>query len=371
MSPLASAKRIIVKTGSALIADGDTPRHEWLSALANDIAALRRNGQQVILVSSGAVALGRSALSTSPLTRLDQKQAAAAIGQPRLIASLQKAFDPHGITVAQSLLTLADTERRRRWLNARATLETLLEANILPIINENDTVATDEIRYGDNDRLAARVAQMMCADTLVLLTDVDGLYTANPAQSPDAQHIPLIKELTAEHDAMAGDAASDGVGSGGMSTKLTAARIAYDAGCATIITRGDRSSPLCAINHSALCTLIQPDMTPAGARAVWLKGHLDPQGTITVDSGAAKAMASGASLLAVGMVSVSGQFERGDAIAIEDTTGKLIAKGVTAYSAHEVAQVAGLKSDAVEAVLGYRGRPAIIHRDDMVLVTAP
>lgn len=368
MSLLTSAKRIIVKTGSALIADGDAPRHKWLAALASDIAALRRNGQQVILVSSGAVALGRSALSVPPITRLDQKQAAAAIGQPRLIASLQNAFDPHGITVAQSLLTLADTERRRRWLNARATLETLLESNILPVINENDTVATDEIRYGDNDRLAARVAQMMCADTLILLTDVDGLYTANPASDPNAQHIPHIRALTAEHDAMASGAASDGVGSGGMSTKLTAARIAYDAGCATIITRGDRSSPLGAINTGALCTVIQPSMTPANARAVWLKGHLDPQGTIIVDTGAAKAIASGASLLAVGMVSVSGQFERGDAITIEDTNGNLIAKGVTAYSAGEVSQVVGLKSDAVEAVLGYRGRPAIIHRDDMVLV---
>jgi len=362
---------IVVKIGSSLLIDENgVPRRTWLETLVEDIARRHQSGHNIIIVSSGSIALGarKLGLEKGGRSNLADAQAAASIGQITLSSLWSELLAAHDITAAQMLLTLDDMEDRKRYLNATATLEKLLEHRAIAIINENDSVATDEIRFGDNDRLAARVAQMMCADTLVLLTDVDGLYTANPTSDPNAQHIPHISTLTAEHDAMASGAASDGVGSGGMSTKLTAARIAYDAGCATIITRGDRSSPLSAINNGALCTIIQPDTTPASARAIWLKGHLDPQGTIIVDSGAAKAIASGASLLAVGMVSVSGQFERGDAIAIEDTNGNLIAKGVTAYSAREVAQVVGLKSDAVEAVLGYRGRPAIIHRDDMVLV---
>ncbi|MCL4170127.1 UNVERIFIED_CONTAM: hypothetical protein GTU68_036353, partial [Idotea baltica] len=271
MSRLASARRIVVKTGSALIADGTAPRSEWLGRLAADIHALRQRGQQVILVSSGAVALGRQSLET--FTRLDQKQAAAAIGQPRLIAALSAACQPHAIAVAQALLTLDDTEIRRRWLNARATLDTLLEAGFLPVINENDTVATHELRYGDNDRLAARVAQMMGADALVLLSDIEGLFTADPSIDPSATHIPYLSQLAPEHDDMADGAnANAGVGSGGMVTKLAAARIAYAAGCATYITLGNRDHPLLAIEQGARSTLIEPDITPAKARQIWLQG---------------------------------------------------------------------------------------------------
>lgn len=368
MTVLGDCQRIVVKTGSALVAKGDKARTEWLSRLAGDIAALRARGAEIILVSSGAVALGRRVLSDGPLTRLEQKQAAAAIGQPRLVSALQGAFDFHDMTVAQALLTLSDTETRRSWLNARATLEALLECGALPVINENDTVATDEIRYGDNDRLAARVAQMMSADTLILLTDVDGLYTADPATSPDASHVPQIDALTDEHLKMAGGIGGAGVGSGGMKTKLAAARIAYEAGCRTIITRGNRAAPLLALDDGALATIIQPPFTPATAREIWLKSHLDPKGGIIVDEGAASALANGASLLPVGATGVEGQFERGSAVAIRTAGGVVLANGVTAYSSQDVQAILGLRSDEIEQALGYRGRPALVHRDDMVLV---
>ena len=363
------AKRIVVKTGSALMADGGVARTDWLARLAGDIADLRARGKDVILVSSGAVALGRVDLGSPSPARLDQKQAAAAIGQPRLMAALAGAFAPHGVTVGQALLTLSDTEIRRRWLNARATLDTLLDAGIVPVINENDTVATDEIRYGDNDRLAARVAQMMGADLLVLLSDIDGLYTADPNTDPNATHIPVLAELSTEHDAMAtGANAASGVGSGGMVTKLAAARIAHAAGCSTIITRGNRDRPLRAIEDGALSTLIVANITPATAREAWLMGHLKPEGTLIVDAGAARALQGGASLLAVGVTGVDGVFERGAAVAVRQAGGKTIAKGVTSYGSADILRILGLQSDAVEAVLGYRGRPAIIHRDDMVRV---
>ena len=364
-----TAKRIVVKTGSALIAEHGKARTDWLARLAADISDLRARGKDVILVSSGAVALGRVDLGSPTPARLDQKQAAAAIGQPRLMAALADAFVSHDITVGQALLTLSDTETRRRWLNARATLETLLDAGIVPVINENDTVATDEIRYGDNDRLAARVAQMMGADLLVLLSDIEGLYTADPNTNPQAIHIPVLTELSAEHDAMASGAnASAGVGSGGMVTKLAAARIAHAAGCSTIITRGNREHPLRAIEEGALSTLIVADTTPARAREAWLMGHLKPEGTILVDAGAARALQGGASLLAVGITGVLGGFERGAAVAIKAENSPVIAKGVTSYSSADILRVIGLQSDEVEATLGYRGRPAIIHRDDMVRV---
>ena len=360
-----TAKRIVVKTGSALIAEQGKARTEWLARLAADISDLRARGKDVILVSSGAVALGRVDLGSPTPARLDQKQAAAAIGQPRLMAALAGAFASHNITVGQALLTLSDTETRRRWLNARATLETLLDAGIVPVINENDTV----IRYGDNDRLAARVAQMMGADLLVLLSDIDGLYTADPNKDPQAVHIPVLKELSTEHDAMAtGANAAAGVGSGGMVTKLAAARIAHAAGCSTIITRGNREHPLRAIEEGAPSTLIVADTTPARAREAWLMGHLKPEGTILIDAGATRALQGGASLLAVGITGVLGGFERGAAVAIKSEQGATIAKGVTSYSSSDILRVIGLQSDEVEATLGYRGRPAIIHRDDMVRV---
>ncbi len=365
---LAKANRIVIKTGSSLIASQGEPRREWLAGLAKDIAGLKQAGKEVVLVSSGAVALGRSALGIGKPKKLEEKQAAAAFGQPRLIAAIGDAFQPHGIRVAQALLTLEDTERRRRWLNARATLDTLLAAGAVPVINENDTVATEEIRYGDNDRLAARVAQMLSADVLVLLSDIDGLYTADTRRDPAATHIPHLTELTDQHDAMAGTAnEASGVGSGGMATKLAAARIAYGAGCATAITLGDRPSPLSALQSGERATWIVPPVSPATARQTWLQGHLTPEGAVLVDQGAVKALKGGSSLLAVGITGVDGRFEKGAAVAVRGPNGDTVAKGVTAYDAADILKIAGLRSEALETRLGYRGRPAVIHRDDLVL----
>ena len=369
INPITAAKCLIVKIGSALIVENGEPRQQWLKQLAADIARLKQQGIEVVLVSSGAVAIGRTSLRSSGTLRLNQKQAAAAIGQPRLMAAFADAFRPHGVEIGQALLTLSDTETRRRWLNARATLSTLLEAGILPIINENDSVATDEIRYGDNDRLAARVAQMMGADCLVLLSDVDGLYTADPRNDASAMHIAELDELTEEHDAMASGANMDaGVGSGGMATKLAAARIAHAAGCSTIISLGSRDHPLGAIEQGERFTLVRANTTPSRARRAWLAGHLTPEGSVRIDEGAVNALKGGASLLAVGVSGVSGRFERGAALGITAPDGTMIAKGVTAYSSDEIQRVIGRQSDEVEQILGYRGRPAIIHRDDMVLV---
>lgn len=368
---LSAARRIVVKTGSSLVSDGSAPRTGWLAALAGDIAGLRASGKEVILVSSGAVALGRGALGGGKPKRLEDKQAAAAFGQPLLIRALETAFSAHEIRVAQSLLTLEDTEQRRRWLNARTTLETILAAGGLPVINENDTVATDEIRYGDNDRLAARVAQMMTADLLVLLSDVDGLYTADPRKDAGARHIAELEGLDEAHMAMAGDPnAEAGVGSGGMVTKLMAAQIAESAGCATLIADGRREHPIAALQDGARATLIRARTTPARAREAWLQSHLKPEGHIRVDAGAARALSKGASLLPVGVVGVDGEFDRGAAVGICLNTGDLIGFGVSAYSARDIARIAGKQSDAVEALLGWRGRPAVIHRNDLVLRSA-
>ncbi|MEM1088040.1 MAG: glutamate 5-kinase [Pseudomonadota bacterium] len=365
---LSDARRIIVKIGSALVSDQGQPRREWLSRLAADVSAIRSQGKDLIVVSSGAIALGRRYLGGKIPKRLEEKQAAAALGQPFLMAALSDAFAVHNIPVAQALLTLEDTENRRRWLNARATLETLLSAGALPVINENDSVATDEIRYGDNDRLAARVAGMMGADVLVLLSDVDGLYTSDPRQDKAAKHVARLTEITPEIDAMAGAAnRTAAVGSGGMVTKLAAAKIAYAAGCATVITLGDRDAPLKAITYGAHATWIIPPLSPDKARETWLRSHLNPEGEIVLDAGAADALRRGASLLPVGIISVTGGFERGAAVALSGPDGRQIAKGVSAYSAADIEQIRGLQSDAVEAALGYRGRTAIIHRDDLVL----
>ena len=365
---LRKAGRIVIKIGSALIAENGVARQAWLSQLAQDIADRRRAGQDVVLVSSGAIALGRNQLGSERPRKLEEKQAAAAIGQPLLMTAMATAFAPHKLTVAQALLTLEDTENRRRWLNARATLETLLNAGAVPVINENDSVATDEIRYGDNDRLAARVAQMIGADALVLLSDIDGLYTTDPRRDETAQHIADLSELTAEHDAMAGDINQNAdLGSGGMITKLAAARIAQSAGCTTIIAQGDRSQPLTALLDGARATSIRSTLTPDTAREIWLRGHLTPEGSVFVDQGAAKALADGASLLPVGIERVDGQFLRGAAVAIKAPTGETIAKGISAYSSEDAARIAGLQSDRIEQVLGYRGRPALVHRNDLVL----
>lgn len=367
------SKRIVIKTGSALIADGDTPRLAWLQGLASDISSLRKRGLDILLVTSGAIALGRGALGENRPKRLEDKQAAAAFGQPVLMRTLEAAFAPHAIRVAQSLVTLDDTEVRRRWLNARATLETILAAGGLPIVNENDTVATDEIRYGDNDRLAARIAQMVSADTLVLLSDIDGLYTGDPRQDADARFVPEVAAITPDIDAMAGPANRGAdVGSGGMATKLAAARIAFAAGCRTVITLGDRPTPLIALETGARATWFIPPVSPQAARHTWLESHLSPEGAVSVDAGAAQAlMERGASLLPVGVTGVTGQFERGAAIDVLSEEGTHIAKGVTAYASSDIADIAGLKSDAVAAKLGWHGRPAIIHRDDLVLTIKP
>ena len=363
---LSSAKRVVIKTGSALIAHEGQPRTDWIGHLASDILALRNRGQDIVLVTSGAIALGRDALGAHKPKLLEEKQAAAALGQPRLMAALAEAFTPLGIRTAQSLLTLEDTERRRRWLNARATLNTLLASGALPIVNENDTVATDEIRYGDNDRLAARVAQMIGADCLVLLSDIDGLYTADPRVHPSAEHIPELTSLTEEHEAMAGGA---NFGTGGMATKLSAAKIAHAAGCSTIITLGDRPHPLLELEAGARATIILAQQSAEAARRVWLRGHLTPEGSVTIDAGASTALQRGHSLLPVGVQDIEGRFDRGAAIAIKAHTGKMIAKGVTAYSSDDLVRIIGLQTEEVERILGYRGRPAVIHRDDMVLET--
>lgn len=360
--------RVVIKIGSSLATLNGVPRTAWLSVLGEEIARLRQRGCEIVLVASGAVALGRPLLKGLSGRKLEEKQAAAALGQPRLIQALNEAFGPHDVLVAQALLTLEDTETRHRWLTARATLDTLLKAGIVPVINENDTVATDEIRYGDNDRLGARVAQMIGAETLILLSDVDGLYTADPRRARDAAHVPLITDFDASFDAMAGGRnANAGIGSGGMITKLEAARIAWAAGCRTVITLGLRDHPISALEAGEKATWIVPPVSPETARLAWLSGHLRPEGTLFVDAGAVAALQRGASLLPVGITAVDGRFDRGAAVAVCGPDKVPIGKGVTAYGAVDIATIAGLQTEAAEAQLGYRGRPAIIHRNDLVL----
>lgn len=371
MNGLSSARRIVVKVGSALLIDPKTADADraWLASLAADAARLKARGQQLLIVSSGAVALGRKRLG---LTRrkldLPQKQAAAAAGQSLLMHAWEEAFAPHDITAAQVLLTRDDTETRRRWLNARATVETLLGLGVTPVVNENDTVVTEEIRYGDNDRLAARVAQMIGADLLVLLSDVDGLYTADPRSDPAARHIPLVREMTPEIDAMAGGAnAAAGVGTGGMATKLMAARIAAAAGCATLITLGSRPSPLGAVEAGARATLFEPHVSPAAAYKAWIAGSLAPQGVLVVDAGASQALKTGKSLLPAGVRSVEGRFEKGDAVLVRDEAGREIARGLARYDAADADRIKGLKSAGIEAALGFTEGPTLIHADDLAL----
>ncbi len=371
VTSLATARRIVLKVGSALVVDSDTgePDRTWLHALCSDAARLTKRGQQVLIVTSGAVALGRRRLGLGrrALT-LPEKQAAAAAGQGLLMRAWEEAFEPYGLQGAQVLLTRDDTEVRRRWLNAKATMETLLALGVAPIVNENDTVATEEIRYGDNDRLAARVAQMIGADLLVLLSDVDGLYTADPRKDPSATRIAVISDLTAEIEAMAGGSnAEAGVGTGGMTTKLTAARIAQGAGCATLITLGRRPSPLQAVEDGAACTLIEPSQSAAAAYKQWIAGSLAPQGSLTVDAGAVTALKAGKSLLPAGVRKVEGRFGKGDAVLVLDPAGREIARGLSRYDAAEAEQIMGLRSDAIEGVLGYTEGPTLVHADDMAL----
>jgi glutamate 5-kinase len=366
---LAEARRLIVKIGSALLVDeasGDI-RRAWLDALTDDLMRCRQRGQEVVIVSSGAVAVGRRYLGlTGRNLKLEEKQAAAAAGQIRLAHAYQEALGKHGVAVAQILLTPEDTEERRRHLNARATIEELLTLGAVPIINENDTVATQEIRFGDNDRLAARVAQMISADTLVLLSDIDGLYTADPRRAAEARHIPEVRELTREIEAMAGEA-PPGYSSGGMVTKLVAARIATGAGCRMAIAKGETLHPLRAIEEGARVTWFLPAAEPRTARKRWIAGALNPMGVLVIDDGAAQALRRGTSLLPAGVTAVEGSFERGDAVLVKTREGREIARGLSAYASDDARAIAGHKSGEIEAILGYRGRDEMIHRDDLVV----
>jgi glutamate 5-kinase len=370
---LAAARRLVVKIGSALlVAEDGEIRRAWLDLLADDVARCRARGQEVIMVSSGAIAVGRRHLGlTGNRLRLDEKQAAAATGQIRLAHAYQEALARHGITVAQILLTLEDTEARRRHLNARATFSQLLGLGAVPVVNENDTIATAEIRFGDNDRLAARVAQMTSADMLVLLSDIDGLYTADPRKEPEARHVAVVRDIGAEIEAMAGEAAP-GYSSGGMVTKLAAARIAMSAGCQMLIARGvplagAEAAPLAAIEAGERATLFLPRGEPRSARKAWIAGTVEPSGTVVVDDGAALALRRGRSLLPAGVVAVEGVFERGDAVIVRTRAGAEAGRGLSAYSSADIRRIAGHKSGEIAGVLGYRGRDEIIHRDDLVV----
>jgi glutamate 5-kinase len=366
---LLSARRLVVKIGSALLVDEETGaiRRDWLDALGDDVAECRQRGQEVLIVTSGAIAVGRRHLGLdSGKLRLEEKQAAAATGQIQLAHAYQETLARHRITVAQILLTLDDTEERRRHLNARSTISALLRLDTVPVINENDTVATSEIRFGDNDRLAARVAAMISADALILLSDIDGLYSADPRRAPDARFIPEIPEITAEIEAMAGEA-PPGYSSGGMVTKLAAARVAVGAGCRMAIANGRRLNPLKAIAEGAACSWFLPAATPLTARKRWIAGALKPIGALVVDAGALKALMGGRSLLPAGVTSVEGEFERGDAVRVLSPGGREVARGLTAYSAADARRIMRHKSGEIEALLGYRGRDEMIHRDDLVL----
>ncbi len=369
-APLTQARRIVVKVGSALLVDGETGRvnRAWLETLVEDLLRLRKRGQRVILVSSGAIALGRRRLGLKHgVLRLEESQAAAAVGQIRLAHAYKELLEGCDVTVAQVLLTLEDSERRRRYLNARATLESLLALGALPVINENDTVATAEIRYGDNDRLAARVAQMTGADCLVLLSDVEGLYSADPNREPGARFIHEVPQITPEIEAMAGRSASQ-VGSGGMAAKIAAARIAVAAGCHMCIAAGVHRHPLRRIEEGADCTWFVPSATPAAARKQWIAGTLRPAGALTIDAGAQRALLQGRSLLPAGVTAARGRFDRGDTVSVLAADGAEIARGIVAYSDVDAGRIMGRKSSEIADILGFRGRDEMIHRDDLVLM---
>jgi glutamate 5-kinase len=367
---LANARRVVIKIGSATIADMATAsaKLEWMQSLAADIATLHAAGKEIVIVSSGAVALGRPhvGLGTGSLT-LEEKQAAAAAGQPLLMQAWQQAFSGHNIKVAQLLLTLDDSERRRRYLNARATFTTLLAHGLIPIVNENDTVATAELKFGDNDRLAARVAVMVSADALVLLSDIDGLYDSDPRKNKNAKHLPRVDALTPEIMAMGGGAASD-LSNGGMKTKLDAARMALAAGCHMAIAQGNAAHPLAPLLDGGRATWFVASMKPQLARKHWIATSVAAHGSFIVDDGAAKALGAGKSLLPAGVKQVEGNFDRGDTVAVKTLAGAILARGITAYSSAEALKIAGQKTDAIAAILGYEGRDTLIHRDDLAML---
>jgi len=366
VATLSDARRIVVKIGSALLVDRGSGqlRAEWLKALVADVARIRARGTDVILVSSGSIALGRGALGL-PMTELtlEQSQAAAAVGQIQLAHAYDRALSEHGLRAAQVLVTLEDSADRRRYLNSRATLEQLLKLGAVPIVNENDTVATDEIRYGDNDRMAAQVAVTAGADQLILLSDVDGFYSGNPTQDPAAKRFDVISEITPEIEAMAGDAGS-GLSKGGMKTKLMAARTATAAGCDMAITEGSVLNPLSALEKGAPATWFTAQGDPQQKRKAWIAA-MKPKGRITVDDGAARALQGGSSLLPAGVTAVTGRFGRGDPVEVADTTGRKLGQGLTRYDSRDAALIKGLKTQDIEPILGYPARGPLIHRDDM------
>ncbi len=367
---LQHARRIVVKIGSSLIIDAETGTLNMarLNTICAEVHRLQTRGQQVLIVSSGAIALGRRQLDLSRnQRRLDYHQSAAAAGQVLLIRAYHDIFEQFQIKTAQILLTLDDTENRKRYLNARATLENLLELGAMPIVNENDSVATDEIRYGDNDRLAARVALMISADCLILLSDVAGLYDADPEVDENARLIPIVETLDAKIDAVAGESRTE-FGSGGMVTKVAAARICIPAGCATVIASGLVENPLTNIEDGGPCTWFLPKTTPQAARKQWIAGTLTPKGSLHIDAGAMDALLRGRSLLAVGITAVSGEFDRGDPVTVHGPDRVELARGLVAYSSQETELIKGKHTDATEEILGYCGRKAVVHRDDMVLL---
>jgi glutamate 5-kinase len=366
---LADFRRIVVKVGSSLLVDAKAGRlnEKWLASLAADIAALYAGKRDLLVVSSGAIALGRSVLKlpAGPLA-LEDSQAAAAVGQIALARTWTEALSRHGITAGQVLVTLGDTEERRRYLNARSTIDRLLQWRAVPVINENDTVATNEIRYGDNDRLAARVATMMSADALVLLSDVDGLYDAPPGSGVAARHLPRVERVTPEIEAMAG-AAGSGLSRGGMQTKLEAAKIATAAGTHMVIASGRVEHPLSAIEKGARSTWFVTAANPVTARKKWIAGSLEPKGTLTIDAGAVTALRRGNSLLPVGVMRIEGDFARGDAVIIRGPDGVEIARGLCAYDAEDAHKIRGRSSSDIDTILGFSGRAEMVHRDDLVV----
>jgi glutamate 5-kinase len=366
---LADFRRIVVKTGSSLLIDSaaGTVRAAWLASLVADLAALHGQDRELIVVSSGAIALGRAVLKLPRgALKLEDSQAAAAVGQIALARTWAEALGQHGISAGQVLLTLGDTEERRRYLNARATIGKLIEWRAIPVINENDTVATTEIRYGDNDRLAARVATMMGADLVVLLSDIDGLYDAPPGTRADAKLVPVVERISPEIEAMAGAAGSE-LSRGGMQTKIEAAKIATTAGCQLVIASGKIEHPLRAVADGARCTWFRTPANPVTARKKWIAGSLEPKGTLTIDAGAVAALRRGSSLLPAGVIRVDGGFARGDAVVVRGPDGDEIGRGLVAYDAEDAEKIRGRSSGDILGILGFGGRVEMIHRDDLVM----
>ena len=367
---LRGARRIVIKIGSALLVDHGNGRirHLWLKAFALDISDLKRRGSDPLIVSSGSIALGRSVLGLGTGTlSLEQSQAAAAVGQIRLARAYEEALAPHGLIAAQILLTLDDSGNRRRYLNSRATFENLLAQGVVPVVNENDTVATEEIRFGDNDRLAAQVAAMTNADCMVLLSDIDGLYDQNPSVNPAARHIAVVRRVTPEVEAMASDAGT-ALAKGGMRTKLLAAKSASRAGCSTLITDGKAERPIAALEKGGKATLICPEGDPQSARKDWI-GSMKPRGRVVIDQGALAALKKGKSLLPAGVAGVTGEFGRGDPVEIAGPESAVAGIGLTRYTSAEAKIICGRRSSEVSKILGYPARAALIHRDDMANLT--